>query len=240
MEGDYKITNIQKPVDYNCVEPKLELIDLVREATLKKIGDYFKNMGILIDDLPNYLRKPTIYHGKITGLNQIIEWFVDLTVSKYIEEIKTVGLSIKYVINTVKENLFQSGWNVKRRSNIIVSTRGKDDAQKVVNTNRIDESPRLLIVKNNDHEVRLKSKIFNKNHEVRLKSKIPSKKKQKEVKTSKKKGRKRLCKQCGANLKFRTNRNTTYINICQNPAHHYFCSKECKIAWIYALLNKKK
>lgn len=227
MEGDYKITNIQEPVDYNCVEPKLELIDLVREATLKKIGDYFKNIGILIDDLPNYLRKPTIYHGKTTGLNQIIEWFVDLTVSKYIEEIKTVGLSIKYVINTVKENLFQSGWNIKRHSNIIVATGGVNNTKKVVSTNEVDKTPRLSIVKNNGHKVRSKSK-----------SKIPSKKKGKEVKAYRK-GRKALCAHCGANVKRRV-KGTTHINISQNPTHHRFCSKECKTAWIYDLLNKKK
>ena len=228
MEGGYKITNIQKPVDYNCVEPKLELIDLVREATLKKIGDYFKNRGILIDDLSNYLRKPTIYHGKSTGLNQIIEWFVDLAVSEYIEEIKTVGLSIKYVINTVKENLFQGGWNVKRRSNIIMAIGGVYNTKKVVSTSEVDETSRLLIVKNNGHKVRLKSKS-------KSKSKIPSKKKRKEVKS----GRKHLCKQCGVNIKCRAVKGTTHINISQNPTHHRFCSKECKTAWIYDLLNKK-
>jgi len=223
MEGGEKIANIQKPVDYNSVEPKLELIDLVREATLKNIDDYFKNRGILIDNLLDYLKKPTIYHGTSIGLKQIIEWFIDKSVSKYYKKIQTKGLSIKYVINTIRENLFQGGWEVKRRSNIIITSREINNSQEVINTVKINDTPRLLITQNKDHKVRPRPKP---------KSKIPSKGKIKEVKNER--GRKRLCEYCGSNIRRRVANEILHINIGQNPTHHYFCSKECKTEWIYA------
>ena len=206
---------------------------MVRDATLKKIGDYFENRSIPVGNLLDYLKKPPIYYGKSTGLKQIIERFIDLAVSKYIEEIRAKGLSIKYIINTVKKNLLQDGWDIKRYSNIIMvaykkKIKGGDDARKVVSTNRIDEPPRLLVVKNNGHKVRPKSK-----------PKIPSKKKGKEVKTYRK-GRKALCAHCGANVKRRIANETTHINIGQKPSRRYFCSKKCKTEWIYASQMKEQ
>lgn len=200
---------------------------MVRGVTLKKIGDYFENRDIFVGDLLDYLKKPAIYYGKSIGLKQIIEHFLNISVSKYYKEIQTEGLSIKYVINTVKRNLTQGGWDVKRYSNLIMASEDRVNTQKVVSTSEVDETPRLLIVKNNGHKVRLKSK-----------PKIPSKKKGKEVKAYRK-GRKALCAHCGANVKRRVVKDTTHINIFQNPTHHRFCSKECKTAWIYALSNKK-
>jgi YHS domain-containing protein len=47
------------------------------------------------------------------------------------------------------------------------------------------------------------------------------------------------CDYCGAYIKIRTTNNFIHINIRQNPKTHYFCSKECKINWIFAPLEDK-
>ena len=128
-----------------------------------------------------------------------------------------------------EKNLSQGGRDIKTYTNIIMASGGVNNTQKVEGTSRIDKLPRLLVVKNNSHKVTPKSKS---------KSKIPSKKKRKEVKTYRK-GRIALCAHCHANVKLRAVKNFTHINISQKLARHYFCSKECKTAWIYALSNKK-
>ena len=225
MEGDKKIANIQNPADYTSIEPKLELIDRIREETLDVISNYLKKMGASFDYLPDYLRKPAIYHGTSIGLKQIIEWFIDLTISKYYKKIQKKKMTIKYVINTVRENLFQGGWEPKKYSNIIRESKVVNNAQKVVSKIEIDDAPRLLIVKNNGHKIRTKSN-----------SNIIAKKEKKQVKIHKK-GKKGSCEYCSGKVKFRANKNTIHINTSQNPTHHYFCSKECKTMWISDLAN---
>ena len=237
MEGDKKIANIQNPADYTSIEPKLELIDRIREETLDVISNYLKKMGAPFDDLPAYLRKPAIYHGTSIGLKQITEWFIDLTISKYYKKIQKKKLTIKYVINAVRENILQGGWDPKRHSNIILATRGVNKPQKVVNTNEKDEAPRSLIVKNNGHKIESKS---NSNIIAKKKKKPIVRKKaaeKKEPTTEKKPIKKGSCEYCSGKVKFRANRNNIHINISQNPAHHRFCSKECKTMWIYDLIN---
>ena len=55
---------------------------------------------------------------------------------------------------------------------------------------------------------------------------------------------KKLCELCGKPLKL-SQRNSdrphkfVFINIAQEPAKHYFCSKKCKNEWIFSQ-NKKK
>ena len=51
---------------------------------------------------------------------------------------------------------------------------------------------------------------------------------------------KKLCELCGKPLKlYQRNYDRPYkfvfINITQEPAKHYFCSKKCKIEWIFNL-----
>jgi len=49
---------------------------------------------------------------------------------------------------------------------------------------------------------------------------------------------KKLCESCGKPLKiYQRNYDRphkfVFINITQEPAKHYFCSKKCKIEWIF-------
>lgn len=49
---------------------------------------------------------------------------------------------------------------------------------------------------------------------------------------------KRICELCGKPVKqYQSNYDRPYkfvfINITQNPAKHYFCSKKCKNEWIF-------
>jgi len=176
------------------------------------------------------LKNPSSYPGnKITGLKQITERFLDLTVSKYYKKIQQEKLSVKFVINTVRANLFQGGRDVKRNQNITMVKRGGDGARKAISPSRTDEPPRLLIVKNKGRKVRPKSKPKKKITKVKT---FKFYKEDAELRGS--------CAYCGDYIKIRYTSNFIHVNIDQNPAHHYFCSKECKINWISALLEKKK
>jgi hypothetical protein len=220
------VTLIQKHVN-NIIGPKIDLFDWIRGETLDEIAAFLKNMNIPFDCLPDFLENPIIYPGKTIGLKQIIERFLNLTISKYYKEIRAEGLPIKFVINTIRENLFQGGWNINRYSNITVATREGDDARKAVSASRIDEPHRLSPVKN---------KI------PKTKSKLKPKKRDPKVKTIKKvkiSAKPNQCDYCGAYIKIRYTSNFIHINICQNPKYHHFCSKECKISWIFAPVEKK-
>ena len=212
----------------NIVDDHLWLIDQIREGTLQKIEDFFDGINIEFGDLLKFLRNPVIYPGKIVGLEQIIEQFLNLTISNYYKKIQAEGLTIKFVINTVRENLVKGSWNVKRDLNITMATREGDDARKAVSASRIDEPPHLLIVKNKGRKVRPKSKPKKKITKVKT---FKFYKKDAELRGS--------CAYCGAYIKIRYTSNFIHINIGQNPAHHYFCSKECKINWIFAPLEKE-
>ena len=55
---------------------------------------------------------------------------------------------------------------------------------------------------------------------------------------------KKLCELCGKPLKlYQRNYDRphkfVFINITQEPAKHYFCSKKCKNEWIFNSNNKK-
>lgn len=206
----------------NTGENHLDLFNTILEQTLKEIASFLNNRDIEFGFLPEFLINPHAYPGKkITGLRQISEKFLQDIISKYYFIIQAQGLPVKFVINLVRENLFQGGWNINTTSHIRMATRGGDDARKAISTSRIDEPPRLIIVKN-------------KAPKVRSKSKSKSKKKKKQVRTYGK-SKRGLCEYCGANAKPRATRSTTHINISQTPTHHHFCSKECKIAWIFTL-----
>lgn len=203
------------------IESKLDLIDQIRGETLNEIAIYLKNRNIHFDYLPDFLENPIGYPGKITGLKDIIERFLDKTISKCYKEIQTEGLPIKFVIDNVRKNLFQGGWDIKRYSNITMATREGDNAQKTVSASRIDEPPRLLPLKN---------KVYKTKSEPKKKiTKVKSFKFHKEDAKLR-----ALCDYCGVYIKIRTTNNFNHINICQNPKNHYFCSKECKINWIFA------
>lgn len=208
----------------NTSENHPDLFNTILEQTLKKIENFLKNRDIEFGYLPDFIINPQRYPGnKSTGLRQISEKFLQDIISKYYFKIQTEGLFVNFVYNSLIKTLFQKGIEFNKTSQITVATRGGDDARKAVSTSRIDEPPRLLIVKKKAPKVRVKSN-----------SNIISKKKIKQVTTSKM-GRKGLCEYCGARTKPRPTRNTTHINISQNPTHHRFCSKECKIAWIFGL-----
>jgi hypothetical protein len=207
----------------NIVDAHLWLIDQIREETLDAIANYLKNMNVPFDCLPNFLKNPIIYPGKIVGLEQIIERFLNLTISKHYKEIQAEGLPVKFVINSVRESLFQGGWSINRNLNITVATRGGDDARKAVSTSRIDEPPRLLPVKNKGYKTKSKPKP---------KKRGPKVKTIKKVKISAKPNQ---CDYCGVYIKTRK----IHVNICQNPKTHHFCSDECKINWIFAPLEKE-
>ena len=219
----------------NIVDVHLWLIDQIREETLDAIANYLKNMNIPFDCLPDFLENPIIYPGKTIGLKQIIERFLNLTISKYYKEIQAEGLPIKFVINTIRENLFQGGWNINRYSNITVATRGGNDARKAVSVSRIDEPPRLISIKKKVHKA--KSKLKPKKRVPKIKTIKKGK-----VKTPNicKEGTKiNQCDYCGDYIKIRYTSNFIHINICQNPKYHHFCSKECKISWIFGLNEKR-
>ncbi len=209
------------------IEPKRDLIDQIRDETLAEIDNFLKYMNIPFDYLPDFLLNPAIYPGKIIGLKQIIERFLNVTISKYYFKIQQEKLSVKFVINTVRANLFQGDRYVKRFKNITVATRGGDDARKAIGPSRIDEPLRSLPIKNKAH---------------RAKSKPKPKKRAPKIKTfkvyredAKLRG---SCAYCGAYIKIRHTSNFIHVNICQNPTHHHFCSKECKINWIFGLNEK--
>jgi hypothetical protein len=217
------VTLIQKPVADTFIEPKIDLFDWIRGETLNEIAIYLKNMNIHFDYLPDFLENPAIYPGKIIGLEQIIERFLNVTISKYYKKIQAEGLPIKFVINMVRKNLFEGGWDINRNLNITMATRGGDDARKDIITSRIDEPPRLLSVKNKGYKTKSKPKP---------KKRGPKVKTIKKVKISAKPNQ---CDYCDAYIKIRTTNNFIHINIRQNPKTHYFCSKECKINWIFGL-----
>jgi len=192
--------------------------------TFEEIATYLKNRKIKFDYLPNFLINPMSYPGnKITGLKQISEKFLQDIVSQHYFEIQANGLPVKFVYRTLIRALFQKGMEFTPTSQITMATRGEGDARKAVSTSRIDEPPRLLIKKNKARKGRSKSK-----------SKLISKKEIISLKLSKT-GKRGSCAYCSARIRCRANRNTTHINITQTPTHHYFCSKKCKIEWIFAL-----
>ena len=210
------------------IGPKRDLIDQIRDETLDEIDNFLKNMNIPFDYLPDFLLNPAIYPGKIIGLKQIIERFLNVTISKYYFKIQQEKLSVKFVINTVRANLFQGDRYVKRFKNITMATRGGDDARKVINPSRIDEPPRLTLLKNKVHKA--KSKPKPKKRAPKIKT-FKVYREDVELRGS--------CAYCGAYIKIRHTSNFIHVNICQNPRKHYFCSKECKINWIFAPLEKK-
>ena len=210
------------------VEPKPGLIEQIRDETLDEIDSFLKNMNIPFNYLPDFLKNPNWYPGnKITGLKNIIERFLEKTISKYYFKIQQENLPVKFVIDTVRANLFQGGWTVNRDLNITMATRGGDDARKAISPSRIDEPLRSLPIKNKAH---------------RAKSKPKPKKRGPKIKAFKVYREdielRGLCKHCGTNIKRRYTSNFIHVNICQNPARHYFCSKECKINWIFGLNEK--
>lgn len=212
----------------NIVDNHLWLIDQIREETLQKIEKFLGNRNVKFEQLIEFLKKPIIYPGKIVGLKQIIERFLNLTISNYYKKIQAEGLSIKFVINTVRENLFQDGLDIKRDLNITMAIRGGDDARKTVSASRIDEPPRLLLVKNKAFKTKSNPK---KRGPKVISFKFP--KEDAELRGS--------CDYCKAYIKLRYTSNFTHINMCQNPTHRHFCSKECKISWIFSLneINEK-
>ena len=221
------MTLIQKSVVNNLVEPKIDLFDWIRGETLNEIAIYLKNRNIHFDYLLDFLESPAIYPGKTIGLKQIIERFLNLTISKHYKTIQAEGLPIKYVIDNVRKNLFQEGWSFNRDLNITMATRGGDDARKAISPSRIDEPPRSLPLKNKVHRAKSKPKP---------KKRVP---KIKAFKVYREDAELRgLCKHCGANIKIRYTSNFVHVNICQNPARYHFCSKECKINWIFGLNEK--
>ena len=208
----------------NIIENHPDLFNTILEQTLKEIASFLKNRDIEFGHLPDFLINPMRYPGnKITGLRQISEKFLQDIISKDYFKIQAQGLPVKFVYHSLIKALFQKGMEFNKTSQITMATKGEDDARKAVSTSRINEPPRLLIVKNKAPKVRVKSKS----------NKI-SKKKKKQVRTYGK-SKRGLCEYCGANAKPRPTRSTTHINITQNPTHHYFCSNECKIAWIFGL-----
>ena len=223
------MTLIQKSVVNNLVEPKIDLIDQIRDETLDEIGNFLKKIQIPFNYLPDFLKNPNWYPGnKITGLKNIIERFLEKTISKYYFKIQQEKLSVKFVINTVRTNLFQGDRYVKRFKNITMATRGGDDARKAISPSRIDEPPRLSPIKNKAH--RAKSKPKPKKRGPKIKA----------FKVYREDAKLRgSCAYCGAYIKIRHTSNFIHVNICQNPRKHYFCSKECKINWIFAPLEKK-
>lgn len=212
---------IQKPVVGTFIESKLDLIDRIRGETLQEIKNFFDNLDIKFGNLIEFLKHPGIYPGKSVGLEQIIERFLNVTISKYYEEIQAEGLPIKYVLNTIKENLFQGGWDIKRYSNITMATRGVDDARKAVSTSRIDEPPRLLPLRNKAYKAKSKPKPKKRGPKVKT------------IKKSKMGAKINRCDYCGSNARLIK----IHINICQNPTHHHFCSDDCKISWIFGLIE---
>lgn len=229
-----KVTLIQKHVN-NIIGPKIDLFDWIRGETLDEIAAFLEKMKVPFAYLPDLLQKPDIYPGKTIGLEQIIERFLNVTISRHYKIIQDKGLPIKFVLNMVRKNLFQGGWSVNRYSIITMATRRGDDAQKDIFTSRIDEPPRLISIKKKVHKAKSKPKP---------KKRVPKVKtiKKGKVKTPNicKEGTKiNQCDYCGAYIKIRYTSNFIHVNICQNPKTHYFCSKECKINWIFAPLEKK-
>ena len=222
------MATIPKPIVDTFVGPKRDLIDRIRDETLAEIDNFLKNMNITFDYLPDFLLNPAIYPGKIIGLKQIIERFLNVTISKYYFKVQQEKLSVKFVINTVRANLFQGDRYVKRFKNITMATRGEDDARKAINPSRIDEPLRSLPIKNKAHRAKSKPKPKKRGPKVKT---IKTYREDVELRGS--------CAYCGAYIKIRHTSNFIHVNICQNSTHHHFCSKECKINWIFSLNEKK-
>lgn len=92
----------------NIVDNHLWLINDVKGETLKKIAIYLNNRGIPFGYLPDFLNSPDLYPGnKITGLKEIVERFLDLSISKYYFKIQAEGLPVKFVFQTIMKILFQ-------------------------------------------------------------------------------------------------------------------------------------
>ena len=208
----------------NIVDNHLWLLNIILGETLEEIAIYLHNRGIKFGHLPDFLVDPQMYPGnKIVGLKQISEKFLQDIVSNHYFQIQSEGLPVKFVFNYTIKTLFQKGMEFTPTSQITVAIRGGDDARKAVSTSRIDEPPRLSIIKNNGYKDKSKSK-----RKKKLKDKITP------IKMSKT-GKRGSCAYCSARIRCRANRNTTHINTTQTPSHHYFCSKKCKLEWIFAL-----
>ena len=211
----------------NIIDIHHWLIDQIREETLDAIANYLKNMNIPFGFLPDFLKNPDLYPGnKITGLKDIIERFLNLSISKHYFKIQAEGLPIKFVINTIRENLFQGGWDINRDLNITMAIREGDAVRKDVSASRTDEPPRLLSFKKKVRKAKLKPK---KRGPKVISFKFPKE-------GAKLRG---SCDYCKAYIKIRYTSNFIHVNICQNPKNHYFCSKECKTNWIFAPLERK-
>ena len=225
---------VQKPavMQENIVDNHLWLLNTILGETLQEIAKFLKNRDIEFGYLRDFLINPQAYPGnKITGLRLISEKFLQDIVSKHYFEIQSEGLPVKFVYHSLIKALFQKGMEFNKTSHITMATRGGDDARKAVSTSRIDEPPRLLALKKMDHKVRAKTKS-------KTKSNLITKKIKKRIDPSKK-GKRGFCNYCGARAKPRTTGNKVHINITQNPPRHHFCSKECKIEWIFSLNEKK-
>jgi hypothetical protein len=103
------MVTIQKQTSYqeNIVDNHLWLINDVKGETLKEVAIYLKNRGIPFGYLPDFLKNPGTYPGnKITGLKQITERFLNITISKYYKK-KAERLPVKFVFQTIMKILFQ-------------------------------------------------------------------------------------------------------------------------------------
>jgi len=209
----------------NIVDNHLWLLNIILGETLEEIAIYLHNRGIKFGHLPDFLVDPQMYPGnKITGLKQISEKFLQDIVSNHYFQIQSEGLPVKFVYRTLIRALFQKGMDFTPTSQITMAIGGSKSPSPLLERNR-RVSPRLLIKENKDQNIKSRSKS---------KSKSKSKNKITPI-INVNKGRKGFCAYCGAKAKFRTTGNTTHINISQTPSHHYFCSKECKNSWIFAL-----
>jgi len=94
----------------NIVDNHLWLINDVKGETLKRIAIYLKNLRVPFGYLPNFINNPDLYPGnKITGLKDIVERFLDLSISKYYFEIQAERLPVKFVYDTIMKLIFQEG-----------------------------------------------------------------------------------------------------------------------------------
>ena len=100
----------EKDFQHNIVDNHLWLINDIKGETLKEIAIYLKNRSIPFGYLPDFLKSPNLYPGnKITGLKDIVERFLNLTISKYYFKIQAERLPVKFVYNLIMKILFQEG-----------------------------------------------------------------------------------------------------------------------------------